>query len=97
MSDHLPTREEVLALADARFTAMVREQDALTVEDAARAAMWRGGPSFESIVEHLTAVRDARARRARGEDVPPIPPLSLERAARMDVERAARAGAGVAA
>ncbi|GEL47446.1 hypothetical protein CHO01_25620 [Cellulomonas hominis] len=85
-----PTRDEVIARADARFSAIVREQDALSIEDAARAALWRGGPSFESIVEHLAAVRDARARRARGEHVPPIPPLSIERAARMDAARVAR-------
>jgi hypothetical protein len=88
---HLPTRDEVIARADARFSAIVREQDALSIEDAARAALWRGGPSFESIVEHLSAVRDARARRARGEHVPPIPPLSLARAAHLDAERGRRA------
>lgn len=89
-TQRLRSREEAIAQADARFSAMVREQDALTVDEAARAAVWPGGPSLDSIREHLAAVRDARARRARGEDVPPIPPLSLARAARLDAERAAR-------
>lgn len=89
----LRSREEAIARADARFSAMVREQDALTVDEAARAAVWPGGPSLDAIREHLAAVRDARARRARGEDVPPIPPLSLARASALDAERERRTAA----
>lgn len=58
------TKEEACNLAGDRFAALVREQDALTIEEAARAAWWPGHRL--SIPELEEKIRDSRARRGLG-------------------------------
>lgn len=55
------TKEEACNLAGDRFAALVREQDALTIEEAARAAWWPGHRL--TIPELEQKIRDSRARR----------------------------------
>lgn len=55
------TKDEACKLAGERLAELIRKQDALTVEDAARAAWWPGHRL--SLAELEDKIRDLRARR----------------------------------
>lgn len=55
------TKEEACNLAGDRFAALVREQDALTIEEAAHAAWWPGHRLTVSELEQK--IRNSRIRR----------------------------------
>ena len=55
------TKEEACKLAGERLAAAIRKQDALTIEDAARAAWWPGHRL--SVVELEDKIRAIRIRR----------------------------------
>lgn len=88
-----PSTDGAAVNAAHRVLEAVVAQDALPLKESAERAAWPGGPSIESITEHLDAVREARARRARGQDVPTLPPLSIDRAREMDAARDTRSPA----
>jgi arginine/ornithine N-succinyltransferase beta subunit len=81
-TETLLTRDAALERAGRIFADALRKQDALSIEDAAAAAYWEGGPPLEAITDHIRRVRTARAARARGEYVPLIPPLRAGSSAR---------------